>query len=185
MKLNDPEIRFALLNYLGNLRFKPSKILEELHIHRGNAIADVVALHQEPHCYEIKGDNDNILRLKKQGYFYDQAFRKITLVTTKKQLKRALVITPQYWGIVIADLNQNRVKLKPYRRAKISPYFNKEIAIQTLWRDEMLRMIINSNLNVDMKLNKAILAKDIALKSTIKNVQETISKSLSQRNSIN
>lgn len=183
MKLNDLEIRRALLNYISCLRHKPTKILEELHVHRGNAIADVVALHREPHCYEIKGDNDNISRLKKQGYYYDQAFRKITLVTTEKKLKRAIIDCPEYWGIIIASIGSEKVKLKPYRKAKTSPFYNKEVALYTLWRDEMLNMINLLNLDTSKKLNKVHLAKDIALKTSISNVQETISKTLANRDS--
>lgn len=183
MKLNDREIRIALLNYLESLRYKPTRVVEELHVHRGNAIADVVALHQEPHCYEIKGENDNISRLKRQGFYYDQAFRKITLVTTQKKLIKAIEDCPEYWGIMIAELDTDKVKLKPYRRAKRSPLYRNEIALQTLWRDEMLEMINDCNLDISTKLSKASLAKNIACKTSVKNIQETISKTLAERHS--
>lgn len=181
MKLNDKEIREALINYISRLSHKPSRIVEELHIHRGNAIADVVALHKEPHCYEIKGENDNINRLKRQGFYYDQAFRKITLVTTKIKLKKALEECPKYWGIIVAECIEGTVKLKPYRKAGNSSFYNKEIALQTLWKDEMLSMISKCNLDISTKLNKMHLAKDIAMKTTVKDVQETISQTLTKR----
>lgn len=181
MKLNDREIRSALLAYLSGLVHKPSRVFEELHIHKGNAIADVVALHKEPHCYEIKGENDNISRLKKQGFYYDQAFRKITLVTTQNKLNKALEVCPSYWGIIVADTDGEAVKLKPYRRAKISPSYSKEVALQTLWKDEMLRMAEECHLDINKKLNKVSLAKDIALRTTISSVQQTISKTLKHR----
>lgn len=181
MKLNDKEIREALINYISKLSHKPSRIVEELHIHRGNAIADVVALHKEPHCYEIKGDNDNINRLKRQGFYYDQAFRKITLVTTKIKLKKALDECPKYWGIIVAEYIEGSVKLKPYRKAGNSSSYNKEVALQTLWKDEMLSMISQCNLDVSTKLSKVKLAKDIAMKTKIKDVQETISQTLTNR----
>ncbi|MDC5809276.1 sce7726 family protein [Vibrio europaeus] len=181
MKLNDREIRSSLLRYLSSLTHRPSKIFEELHIHRGNAIADVVALHKEPHCYEIKGDNDNISRLKKQGYYYDLAFRKITLVTTRKKLNKALAECPHYWGVIIAEIDKETVKLKHYRKANVSPFYSKEVALQTLWKEEMFQMAEECNLDIDKKLNKVSLAKDIALKTTIQGVQETISKALIHR----
>ncbi|UQI41437.1 sce7726 family protein [Vreelandella venusta] len=181
MKLNDNEIRAALLTYLDKLRFRPSKVVEELHIHRGNAIADVVALHQEPHCYEIKGDKDKISRLERQGFYYDQAFRKITLVTTDRNLKSAISKCPEYWGIIIATSHKGKVVLKPHRKAKISPLYNKKIALETLWRDEMIKTIEKDKLNINKKLSKSSLADSIALKSSIKNIQKAITISLLHR----
>ena len=54
MTLNDSEIRRSLIQKLNNQAKQPKAILEELRVHNGNAIADVVAIHNNAHCYEIK-----------------------------------------------------------------------------------------------------------------------------------
>ncbi|EIQ9109392.1 sce7726 family protein, partial [Escherichia coli] len=97
MTLNDKEIRYGLVEMLLSRKQKPARIIHELPIDNGNAIADVVAVYKQLHCYEIKGDGDKVERLQSQGFFYNQTFPKITLVTTEKHLIRALNITPSFW----------------------------------------------------------------------------------------
>ncbi len=53
--LNDKLIREALLKRLSNFTISPRTIIQELRIHNGNVIAEVVTVHSYPHCYEIKG----------------------------------------------------------------------------------------------------------------------------------
>lgn len=120
---------------------KPKAIIEELRVHNGNAIADVVALYKEAHCYEIKGDGDKIERIATQGRFYDFSFRKITLVTTDRHLEKAKYIAPQYWGLIVAHTSKDRVQLRHARPAQINPNFHKNLALLTLWKAEMLELL--------------------------------------------
>lgn len=141
MLLNDRQIREALIAKLENQLPKPKAVIEELRVHNGNAIADVVALHNDAHCYEIKGVNDKIERVAIQGNFYNSAFRKITLVTTENHLKKALKITPKYWGIIISSYDEKKLLMKYHRGARVNPDFNKELALLTLWKSEMLSFV--------------------------------------------
>lgn len=142
--LNDPNIRKYLIRKLANQACPPKAIIEELHVHNGNAIADVVTLHREAHCYEIKGQNDKINRVCSQGAYYDTCFRKITLVTTQNHLSKAFKITPAHWGIVLAsyaDHSCKKIIFKHHRAAHNNPFFDKKIAALTLWKSEMLSII--------------------------------------------
>ncbi|WP_155763523.1 sce7726 family protein [Pantoea agglomerans] len=96
--LNDRAIRETLVRSLINKKNRPQRIIHELSVSNGNAIADVVAIYRESHCFEIKGEGDKIERLKTQGKYYNAAFRKITLVTTEKHGRKALKHTPSFWG---------------------------------------------------------------------------------------
>jgi len=137
--LNDSTIREAMLTKLQ--KRQPDAILEELRVHNGNAIADIVALHEEAHCYEIKGATDKIERVKIQANFYNPSFRRITLVTTCNHLAKALEIVPRYWGVVLAEDRGTSVKLTNVRASRINPEFDKEKALQMLWKSEMLEML--------------------------------------------
>lgn len=120
---------------------KPKAIIEELRVHNGNAIADVVALYKEAHCFEIKGDGDKIERIVTQGRFYDFSFRKITLVTTTRHLAKAERIAPNYWGLMVASEANNKVLVRHSRPAQINPNFHKNLALLTLWKAEMLELL--------------------------------------------
>ena len=144
-KLDDKQIRDSLIQKLKNQPVKPKAVLEELRVHNGNAIADVVALYKDAHCFEIKGDGDKIERILKQGHYYNLSFRKISLVTTNKHLKKALSISPGFWGIITAERNDGQISLKHIRRAKKNSNFNKSLALMTLWKSEMLNLLYKQN----------------------------------------
>lgn len=141
MRLNDSGIRIALIHKLETQTVKPRAIVEELRVYNGNAIADVVALYSEAHCYEIKGEDDKVERVLVQGKYYNSSFRKITLVTTENHLKKAASVCPDYWGIVLAFSEKETVKFRHIRGAKTNPEFSKELALLTLWKSEMLSIL--------------------------------------------
>ncbi|MEO5957655.1 MAG: sce7726 family protein [Opitutaceae bacterium] len=140
MTLNDARIREALLRKLAKQKARPRAVLEELHVHNGRAIADVVTLHAEAHCYEIKGATDRIERIVAQGAYYNAAFRRITLVTTECNLRRARKLAPRFWGIIVA-VDDGEVRFRHVRAAQLNPKFEKQTAAMTLWKSEMLELV--------------------------------------------
>lgn len=170
--LKDKEIRDALIRHLTKRRPAPTKILEELRVHNGNAIADVVAFHKEIHCYEIKGETDSIQRLTKQAGYYNVAFPKITVVTTKNHITWANNNLPHYWGIIIANEDKNRVTLKYYRKAKTNPDFRKEKALMALWKDELVQI---ANTATTIRVKSSHTRQELAhLMSEIMKKEDTI-----------
>jgi hypothetical protein len=141
MDLNDASIREALLRKLERQKSRPRAVLQELHVHNGKAIADVVTLHSEAHCYEIKGATDRIERITAQGVNNNAAFRRITLVTTECNLRRALRLVPRFWGIMVAIADCDAVRFRHVRAARLNPNFEKQSAAMTLWKSEMLELV--------------------------------------------
>lgn len=140
-ELNDRDIRQALILKLRNEPTGPRGIIEELWVHDGQAIADVVALEDEAHCYEIKGCNDKVERILVQGTHYNACFRRITLVTTDRGLPKALRVSPVFWGIIVAQIKDKEIRLHHVRLAKNNPNFTKQVAVLTLWKQEMLNLL--------------------------------------------
>ena len=126
---------------LAQQKARPRAVLEELHVHNGSAIADVVTLHSEAHCYEIKGATDRIDRITVQGAYYNAAFRRITLVTTESNLRRAKKLAPRFWGIMVAIEVGGEVRFRHVRAAQLNPRFEKQAAAMTLWKSEMLELV--------------------------------------------
>lgn len=141
IQLNDAAIREALLRKLVQQKSRPRAVLQELHVHNGKAIADVVTLHSEAHCYEIKGSTDRIERIVSQGNYYNAAFRRITLVTTDCKLRRALKLAPSFWGIMVAVEVGDTIRFRHVRAACRNPQFQKQSAAMTLWKSEMLELV--------------------------------------------
>lgn len=142
MILNDKNIREAFILKLNRMNPKPKKVIEELSVANGCAIADIVSVNKIIHCYEIKGENDKIERALKQAKYYDLAFNKITLITTSNHLGKAFNLIPNHWGIIesIYSEKEDRVKFRHHRKATSNSYMNKFVAMQTLWKSEMLKI---------------------------------------------
>lgn len=184
MNLNDKEIRSALVNMLENQRSRPKRIIHELPVSNGNAIADVVAVYNESHCYEIKGDGDKIERIRSQGIHYNLAFRKITLVTTSKYEKKALEHAPVFWGVIIVKREKNKISLTYSRKATINPFFDKKIALQTLWKEELIRILESKSITLKNKdKNKTFIGEVLSESLGIKELSENISSILTSRKS--
>ncbi len=183
LQLNDKEIRASLIVKLQNQTIRPRAIVEELRVHNGNAIADVVALYSEAHCFEIKGDADKVERILTQGKYYNLSFRKITLVTTLKHVKKALKLAPAYWGVMVAEDHDCQVKIKYIRRAKNNPNFDKTTALLTLWKDEMLDLVESKKKNKNS--SRAILAELIAGNKRKLELSKNITMTLVDRYKVN
>lgn len=182
-KLTDKEIRQALIDNLGRRANAPLATLEEVHVCNGNAIADVVAVYKKMHCYEIKGETDSISRIIHQAQFYDQAFPRISLVTTANHLKRAESITPRHWGIVLATTSKDgSVILKHVRGATRNPSYLPEVALLSLWRSELIKIprITEKSL---AKLNKQKIAALIVSNAPTSEINERVGLALATRKS--
>lgn len=184
--LSDPVIRAALLDKLNRGRPQPKALIEELRIHNGNAIADIVAIYNEAHCYEIKGENDKIERIIGQGQYYDRAFRKVTLVTTSRHIRKAVAIAPDHWGIMEAKINNlGRVTFRAIRSARKNISFDKRIALLTLWRNELMEIASQMEEKIGAKTNRDTLSQLISQSYGIQELSYTISKALAVRSSQN
>ena len=143
MVLKDKDIRAALKEHLARRKPTAEKVVDELRVQNGGAIADVVALYKEMHCYEIKGETDSVGRLTKQSSFYSLVFPKLTAVVALNHLKWAMSNLPSYWGIIVAVEKEGVVTLCYKRSAGFNPNFDKELGLMILWKDELINIASN------------------------------------------
>lgn len=191
-QLTDKEIRAALIRHLRGRPVAPKAVLEEVRVHNGNAIADVVTVHRAAHCYEIKGETDAISRIVRQGSYYDQAFRRITLVTTENHLRQAQRIAPAHWGVMVATSADRQAgadverppTLRYVRKATLSPKFDKQIALLALWKCELLTMCGVETKNAQ-KLSRANLSEMIAERTGAREISASVAQLLLTRHTNN
>lgn len=181
--LDDKTIRGSLIVRLANLSIPPRKILEELRVHNGSAIADVVTVHTHAHCYEIKGASDSIHRILRQSKYYDLAFTKTTLVTTENHIEQAMRLAPSHWGVMRAFERNNVVSINYVRAAKQSPYFDKQLALLTLWKSELMDIALPILPEKLEKYSRLHLSELIATKKDKDELSKSISDMLTLRES--
>jgi len=184
-QLTDREIRQVLLKRLKGMPIVPKAVLEEVRVHNGNAIADVVAVHRGPHCYEIKGESDAVQRIVRQGSFYDRAFQRITLVTTENHLGAATRLAPAHWGIMMAThpAGSAEPKLRYLRRASDSPCFDKQVALLTLWRCELISLCSSQEARLQ-KLSRQGLTQLLAQSNAARDINAWIGEKLADRHAM-
>ncbi|WP_133248131.1 sce7726 family protein [Comamonas sp. JNW] len=179
-KLTDKVIRQALIANLRRRLNAPLATLEEVHVCNSNAIADVVAVYKKMHCYEIKGETDSITRIARQASFYDQAFSLISLVTTENHLKRAEIIIPNHWGIILAKESGGAVSLRNIRGASKNSLYRPEIALLSLWRSELIQFANVDNISLG-KMNRQKIAELIASNASINVINQGLGRALAAR----
>ncbi|MDE8314897.1 sce7726 family protein [Erysipelothrix rhusiopathiae] len=155
MKLNDSDIRTALLTKLNN-DFKDTdyRIVEEFSIRDGRARTDIAVINGRFHGFEIKSDQDTLLRLGNQITMYDETFEYCTIVVGKKHLERVLEILPFHWGVYVAYPYRNRVILKKIRRDRLNPNFTVEGLTDVLWNAELKKLLKDRAVSGYSRLNK-------------------------------
>lgn len=178
-------IRCALLRFLKSKKPEPRLLVEELNVHNGNAIIDVVAFYESIHGFEIKGETDKVSRVLKQSAYYNVVMPKLTLVTTENHLTWADRNLPYFWGIILVMENSDGPKLKYHRRAKANPEFSKEKSLLTLWKNELLNEAFHpSGVKVNKSDTRSMIAKKISKFLTKKQVIEMLSYSILKRKSL-
>lgn len=178
MLLNDSTIRNALIVKLQRLGFE--SIVEELRISNGSAIADIVTLRNEAHCYEIKGSTDKIERIQDQRVFYNRSFRRITLVTTENHILKAMAMAPTFWGVLVVKITAGGLRFRRIRAERVNPHFHSESALQILWKDELAKLVRHPEIDI-RKQTRESLAKIIAESTKISEVSVSICTTLAHR----
>ncbi|WEJ61668.1 sce7726 family protein [Thiomicrorhabdus lithotrophica] len=183
-RLNDAVIRQYLIQRFESGGLEPFEIMQELHVCGSQAIADVVTLRDESHCYEIKGETDKVQRILAQGAHYNKAFRRITLVTTANHLNKALQLAPPWWGIMLAKQSkQCGVVITSVRKDKVNPEFDSIWALYTLWKDELLQLLENP-MPKDKRRNMTDIATMIAENNKKLEVSKQVAVMLSYRHKL-
>jgi hypothetical protein len=140
----DIEIRKALKENLAAafLADPHTLILEELGLRHGATRVDMVVVNGCLHGFEIKSDRDSLRRLPRQVKMYSEILDYVTLVVGQRHADKATPTTPNWWGIQVADRDQDgKVRLQEVRQPSENPDQNKLAIAKLLWRDEAISFL--------------------------------------------
>lgn len=141
---NDSMIRVILREKLEKKHSKDKhvRIIDELGLHHGDARVDIAVVNGVMHGYEIKSDQDTLLRLPEQIQVYNSVFDKMTLVVGKSHLYEAIKMIPDWWGVIVAkaDVDGN-VIFNTIRKEENNKEQNQISVAKLLWREEALRIL--------------------------------------------
>lgn len=141
--MKDQDIRSVLKRRLAaqHLNEDGVLILEELSLCQGDARADVVVVNGLLNGFEIKSDQDTLVRLQKQLLAYNRVFDNVTLVVGRRHATTIHEKIPEWWGITEARSVRSVIELSCLRHAAQNPAPCPHALAEFLWRNELLRAL--------------------------------------------
>ena len=151
--MRDPEIRKELRRRLqdeyGN---DPSTlILDELGVCCGQIRADMAVVNKDLKGFEIKSDQDTLIRLESQTSTYCRVFDTVSIVVALKHFEKATKRVPSWWGILIAECTDFEPNIVVYREEKENPAPDPLAIAQLVWRDEAWEILKAHHLHFGLR----------------------------------
>lgn len=150
---SDSTIRNSLIDFVKTQYTNhPARVVEEFSICSGNARIDMAVINGAMHGYEIKSDIDSLQRLVQQTHYYNSVFDQVTLVVGASHLHEAFNMVPDWWGVMVARVNDNnQVYFNTIRESQNNECVElKEIAY-LLWKNEALDVLNSVGINRGFK----------------------------------
>ena len=181
----DKEIRIALKYSLEKQYSNTANtlIIDELGVGHGQARIDVAVVNGNLHGYELKSDKDTLHRLEKQANAYNKVFDRVTLVSAKKHVFKALKKIPDWWGIKIVECGASgSVRFHSIRAPKQNPSPDPVSVLELLWKKEALAFLneIGVPTNLGNKTKKTIY-RTIADRTNITSIKKMVRDTLRSR----
>ena len=118
-------------------------IIEELGLCSGTVRVDIAVVNGVLKGYEIKSDQDTLVRLASQVATYNRIFDTMAVVVAERHLRAAERMIPSWWAIqlVRAGNASDPLEIASVRRESPNPDVDPGSLVQLLWRDEVLELL--------------------------------------------
>jgi hypothetical protein len=118
-----------------------TRIVHELGLCQGMARIDIAVVNGTVHGYEIKSEQDTLVRLPGQVKIYSRTLEFVTIVTAPGHALKISNLVPTWWGIWIADEGGDGVRFEPEREPLPNPNIDAFALVQLLWREEAFQVL--------------------------------------------
>ena len=142
--LNDAAIRDAIhrRRLRATRKHAETLVVDELGIDHGKLRADIAVVNGRLTGYEIKSDQDSLVRLQRQIAGYSRVFDYAHVVATDRHLKRARSMVPHWWGIIAVSAGpRGGLRFRTVRRGSQNPKRSAIALARLLWRDEIVALL--------------------------------------------
>lgn len=128
-------------------------VIDELGLAHARGRVDLAVFNGHLHGYEIKSAGDTLDRLPRQLAIYSDALQKLTLVVAARHLDAAVMIVPDWCGLIkVTEGPRGGMTFASHRRASVNPDLDPFMLAHLLWRPEaqhLLRLRGASNADVN------------------------------------
>lgn len=126
-----------------------------------NSRLDYARINGSSYVYEIKTENDSVIRLEKQLKDYELIFEFIYIVVHAKHLEKVLTLAKNKIGIISYELKNGEYVESLIRPATKNKSVQKKATVEQLTGDQLKRLLIDSGFsasgkNVEQLRNKVM-----------------------------
>jgi hypothetical protein len=130
-----------------------SIVVDELSLCRGDARVDIAVVNGSLHGFEIKSEQDTLVRLANQIDVYSKVFDYLTLCVGPRHLEKVTEIIPEWCGILVATEKASHLTVNIVRAAFRNEATDTLSTAQLLWRPEVVAAL------ADLGITKGVSGK--------------------------
>jgi hypothetical protein len=151
--MREIDIRRALLAKMQEMHGdEPDTLIrQELGLCQGFARVDLAVVNGSVHGYEIKSEQDTLVRLSGQAAIYNRALDFVTIVIAPAHAKKVSLAVPSWWGIWNAIQADQGVRFEASRAPSRNSHIDGYALAQLLWREEALQALADRDLARGMR----------------------------------
>lgn len=159
-------------------------VIDELGLNHGKNRADIAVINGLFVGYEIKSDNDSLIRLDEQVKSYNSIFDKAHVVVGVRYLNDISKHLPDWWGIIAAVKGTRAaVKFNVIRKARINKTIKPISIARLLWRNEVADILKQNNVpDRILRKPRSFLYQSLVESYNIPELKKIVRQHLKQRN---
>ena len=132
----EASVRAALRERLLASQKQPPTAVDEFWVPQSHERADLAIIGRDLRGFEIKTERDTLRRLPRRVAAYGRIFDRCTAVVAPRHVEGALVLLPEWWGVVEVSVN-GHVEFDQIRPARQNIVLDPETLVRLLWRNEV------------------------------------------------
>lgn len=181
---------FEIRHYFHKKRLKKhhstrsTLVVDELGLKHGRCRADIAVINGHLNGFEIKSDQDSLIRLPRQIANYNLVFDHATLIVGPRHIHEAIKQVPTWWGVVLCQQGgRGDICFKSIQKAKINKNIDPQSIVQLLWRseaEEILR-VLGAPSKI-LRQPRAVLYKCLIEHYNTKSIRQIVREGLKKRN---
>jgi hypothetical protein len=168
--------RTELLKYIVD---NDSKVVEELGISVANARIDIAVINGAFHGYEIKGSSDTLQRLPNQLIAYTYVFDYLTIITEEKHHQKVIDLVPEWVAVATCSKGSDHLEIK--QKGSKNNFKNGFHLAQLLWREELLQVLQEYNIQHKKKYRNWILCEILSTHFDVNSLSDIVRTILKNR----
>lgn len=183
--MNDEIIRRSFHRQVLQRRYAcgRTRIVDELGLCHGKCRADIAVVNGSLTGYEIKSDDDSLLRLSSQVRRYNAIFDRAFVITGTKHVSELLRRLPRWWGVIVCRQGpRGGISFETVRRAKRNERIAPMAIARLLWKEEVIGILKHLGCPPTLsRQRRALLYRRLAQLITLPKLQRAVRNHLKQR----